>query len=194
MGWGKVRAAREGSTVSGQNSRKQPSRQLEVRPNTRHTRPHSGERAGTLRTCTPFWQTKDRAQDGGFCPGASPTGCTMASHVVPGGVMAPQRVVGRVGGWASSPQPRGRCMLFAAGLPPLNDRHASVLALKSTCNEPWPVWANPESGEHAMETGVPELCAPGGVLPQRPLTKPTVSHASPTPPVHALSEKISHAS
>ena len=77
---------------------------------------------------------------------------------------------------------------------PLNDRHASVLALKSTCNEPWPVWANPESGEHAMETGVPELCAPGGVLPQRPLTKPTVSHASPTPPVHALSEKISHAS
>ena len=161
--------------------------------NTRHTRPHSGERAGTLRTCTPFWQTKDRAQDGGFCPGASPTGCTMASHVVPGGVMAPQRVVGRPG-VGFFPTAAWAMHAVCSRPAPLNDRHASVLALKSTCNEPWPVWANPESGEHAMETGVPELCAPGGVLPQRPLTKPTVSHASPTPPVHALSEKISHAS
>jgi hypothetical protein len=148
--------------------------------------------------CThpPFWRTKGRAQNEVAIARVGPH---WMHHGIP---RRPGRGVSwhrkewwsRVGGWASSPQPRGRCMLFAAGLPPLNDRHASVLALKSTCNEPWPVWANPESGEHAMETGVPELCAPGGVLPQRPLTKPTVSHASPTPPVHALSEKISHAS
>ena len=56
------------------------------------------------------------------------------------GQMAPQRVVGRVGGlrptaaWAK----RAVCSRPA----PLNDRHASVLALKSTCNEPWPVWTD----------------------------------------------------
>ena len=73
------------------------------------------------------------------------------------------------------------CCLLQACSP--NDRHASVVNLKSTCNEPWPV--RTDLGEHArtpMETRVPGFWAPGGVAPGPPtllpLTKPTVSRAA----------------
>jgi hypothetical protein len=97
-----ARAVREGSAVAG-TIEKQPSSltRIETRSvqHAPHLTPQWGE--GQHFTHPPFWQTKDRAQDGGCCPGASPTGCAVASHVVPGGVTWHRKEWWLQGRWAS---------------------------------------------------------------------------------------------
>ena len=117
---GGVRAAREGSAVAGQRTRKQPLAQktkfgpARGTPNPSRDRPgHTSHMHTLLRICT--MQNHAVA----FVRGWVPTGCTVASHVVTGrGQAAPQRVVALTHSWVGFlPQPRGRGVLFAADLP-----------------------------------------------------------------------------
>jgi hypothetical protein len=91
----------------------------QVRPNTRHTRPHSGDRAGTTHTRALLHKVERKRRE--LWRGWVPAGGTVASCIVPGGVRWHRKEwwVGTTVGWVGFvPQPRGRSMLFAAGLPP----------------------------------------------------------------------------
>jgi hypothetical protein len=107
--------------------------------NTRHTRPLRGQARHTVHPLS--GKQKIEHNTGGCCPGASPTGCAVASCIVPGGVRWHRKEWWLWDLWVGGLRPtaawarRAVCSRPA----PLNDRHDSVLTLKSTCNEPWPV-------------------------------------------------------